>query len=118
MIDVFVGQKQGEPTVNSVERGEGYGPRQLIGGFAGPTVAESGLWIRNRSLIFTYPEEPDMARAPRLTPVQRKNFYLRVDTLKKAQKALGARTETEAVERALELVVSQEDALLAFPRTL
>jgi hypothetical protein len=47
-------------------------------------------------------------------PVQRKNFYLRVDTLKKAQRALGAKTETEAVERALELVVSQEDALLAF----
>lgn len=58
-----------------------------------------------------------MTRALRSATVQRKNFYLRVDTLKKAQKALKARTETEAVERALELVVFQEDALTAF-RTL
>ena len=55
-----------------------------------------------------------MARTPRPAPVQRKNFYLRVETLKKAQKALGARTETETVERALELVVFQEEALSAF----
>jgi hypothetical protein len=55
-----------------------------------------------------------MARAPRSASVQRKNFYLRTETLKRAQKALGARTETEAVERALELVVFQEDALKAF----
>jgi hypothetical protein len=55
-----------------------------------------------------------MTRATHPAPVQRKNFYLRVDTLKRAQKALGARTETEAVERALELVVFQEDALTAF----
>jgi hypothetical protein len=55
-----------------------------------------------------------MARTSRPAPVQRKNFYLRVETLKKAQKALGARTETEAVERALELVVFQEEALRAF----
>ena len=55
-----------------------------------------------------------MARASRSAPVQRKNFYLRIATLKKAQKALGARTETEAVKRALELVVFQEDALKAF----
>jgi hypothetical protein len=55
-----------------------------------------------------------MARTPRPAPVRRKNFYLRIDTLKRAQKALGARTETEAVERALELVVFQEDALKAF----
>jgi len=55
-----------------------------------------------------------MARATRSTLVQQKNFYLRVDILKKAQKALGAKTETETVERALELIVSQEDALLVF----
>ena len=55
-----------------------------------------------------------MARALRSAPVRRKNFYLRVDTLKKAQRVLGARTETEAVERALELVVFQEEALKAF----
>ena len=55
-----------------------------------------------------------MARTSRSAPVQRKSFYLRVETLKKAQKALGARTETEAVERALELVVFQEEALKAF----
>ncbi len=55
-----------------------------------------------------------MARALRSALVQRKNFYLRVDTLKKAQRILGARTETEAVERALELAVFQEEALKAF----
>lgn len=44
----------------------------------------------------------------------RKNFYLRTDSLKKAQKVLGTRTETETVERALELVVFQEEALRAF----
>ena len=55
-----------------------------------------------------------MARNSRPAPVQRKNFYLRIETLKKAQKALGARTETETVERALELVVFQEEALRAF----
>jgi hypothetical protein len=54
------------------------------------------------------------ARPSRHGAVQRKNFYLRVETLKRAQQALGARTETEAVERALELVVFQEDALKAF----
>ena len=55
-----------------------------------------------------------MARALRSAPVQRKNFYLRVDMLKKAQQVLKARTETEAVERALEFVVFQEDVLTAF----
>ena len=55
-----------------------------------------------------------MARAAGSAPVQRKNFYLRIDTLKRAQQVLGARTETEAVERTLELVVFQEDALKAF----
>jgi hypothetical protein len=55
-----------------------------------------------------------MSRATHPTSVQRKNFYLPIATLKRAQKALGARTETEAVERALELVVFQEDALMAF----
>jgi hypothetical protein len=50
----------------------------------------------------------------RSSSVQRKNFYLRTETLKKAQKALGAKTETETVERALELVVFQEDSLKAF----
>jgi hypothetical protein len=54
------------------------------------------------------------ARPWRQGAVQRKNFYLHVETLKRAQQALGARTETEAVERALELVVFQEDALKAF----
>jgi hypothetical protein len=55
-----------------------------------------------------------MPRMPRPASVQRKNFYLRTDTLKRAQKVLGARTETETVERALELVVFQEGALKAF----
>lgn len=55
-----------------------------------------------------------MAQTSRTRQVQRKNFYLRVDTLKKAQKALGTRTETETVEQALELVVFQNSALRAF----
>lgn len=55
-----------------------------------------------------------MANNPRTAAIRRKNFYLRNDTLKKAQKVLGARTETETVERALELVIFQEDALKAF----
>ncbi len=55
-----------------------------------------------------------MAHASRAGQVRRKNFYLRVDTLKKAQKALGTRTETETVEQALELVVFQDVALKAF----
>ena len=55
-----------------------------------------------------------MARAAHSAPVQRKNFYLRVDTLKRAQQVLGARTETAAVERALELAMFQQDALKAF----
>lgn len=59
-------------------------------------------------------KKASIARSTRSAPVQRKNFYLRVETLKRAQQALGARTETEAVERALELVVFQEDALKAF----
>ena len=44
----------------------------------------------------------------------RNNFNIRTDSLKKAQKVLGTRTETETVERALELVVFQEEALRAF----
>ncbi len=55
-----------------------------------------------------------MALSGRTTQGRWKNFYLRTETLKKAQKALGAKTETETVERALELVVFQEDALKAF----
>ncbi len=55
-----------------------------------------------------------LSQTTRSAPMQRKNFYLRVETLKRAQQALGARTETEAVARALELVVFQEDALKAF----
>ena len=51
---------------------------------------------------------------PAVPPVQRKNFYIRTDSLKKAQKVLGTRTETETVEHALELVVFQEEALRAF----
>jgi hypothetical protein len=55
-----------------------------------------------------------MAGTAKSERVLRKNFYLRVDTLKKAQKALGAKTETETVQRALDLVVFQEEALKAF----
>ena len=55
-----------------------------------------------------------MAHGERSTQIRRKNFYLRTETLKKAQKALGTKTETETVERALDLVVFHEDAVKAF----
>ena len=38
-----------------------------------------------------------------------KHFRLDSVRLKRAQKALGARTETETVERALELVISEHE---------
>ena len=41
--------------------------------------------------------------------VVRKHFRLDAGKLKRAQKALGASTETETVERALELVISEEE---------
>ena len=41
--------------------------------------------------------------------VVRKHFRLDAGKLKRAQKALGAATETETVEKALELVISEEE---------
>jgi Arc/MetJ family transcription regulator len=40
----------------------------------------------------------------------RKHFRLDSDKIKRAQKALGADTETEAVDRALDLVISEHEA--------
>ncbi len=38
-----------------------------------------------------------------------KHFILNQSRLKKAQKILGTRTETEAIERALELVITDDE---------
>ena len=43
-----------------------------------------------------------MARA-----VKRKNYYLDEKTIKQAQQILGTKTETETVQKALELVVNE-----------
>lgn len=48
--------------------------------------------------------------------LKRKNFYLRQDSVRRAKKLLGARTETEAVQKALDLLVFQEEALAALRR--
>ena len=55
-----------------------------------------------------------MRRVIRSAAVQRKNFHLHVDVLKRAQRALRAPTEAETVERALAMVVFQEEAMTAF----
>ncbi|MBI3604952.1 MAG: hypothetical protein HY202_02875 [Nitrospirae bacterium] len=39
--------------------------------------------------------------------LQRKNYVLDVQTLKKAQKAIGAKTETETIHRALEMAANE-----------
>ena len=39
--------------------------------------------------------------------VKRKNYYLDETTIKKAQRILGTKTETETVQKALEIVVSE-----------
>jgi Arc/MetJ family transcription regulator len=39
--------------------------------------------------------------------VKRKNYYLNEVTIKQAQRILGTKTETETVQKALELVVNQ-----------
>jgi len=43
--------------------------------------------------------------------LKRKNYWLDEVTIKKAQKLFGVKSETEAIKRALELAVFQEDAL-------
>jgi len=44
-------------------------------------------------------------------PLRRKNYYLDEATIKRAQRVLGTKTETETVRRALELV--SDEARLA-----
>jgi Arc/MetJ family transcription regulator len=39
--------------------------------------------------------------------VKRKNYYLDETTIKQAQRILGTKTQTETVQKALELVVSE-----------
>jgi hypothetical protein len=39
--------------------------------------------------------------------LQRKNYVLDVKTLKKAQQAIGAKTETETIHKALEMATSE-----------
>ncbi len=46
--------------------------------------------------------------------VKRKNYWLDEATIKKAQKLFGARTETEAIQKALELTIFQEEAAKAW----
>ena len=45
---------------------------------------------------------------------KRKNFYLDESVLRKARKILGTRTETEAVEKALERIIFEEEYWRAF----
>ena len=45
---------------------------------------------------------------------KRKNFYLDESVIKKAKKILGAKTETEAVQKALEQIVFEEEYWNAF----
>lgn len=45
---------------------------------------------------------------------KRKNFYLDESVLRKARKILGVRTETEAVEKALERIIFEEEYWRAF----
>lgn len=39
--------------------------------------------------------------------LQRKNYLLNVQTLKKAQRAIGAKTETETIHKALEMAANE-----------
>lgn len=50
-----------------------------------------------------------MPVAAKSTARKNKHFILNQSRLKKAQKILGTRTETEAVERALELVITEDE---------
>lgn len=45
------------------------------------------------------------------TAVKRKNYYLDEIKIKKAQRILGAKTETETLDRALDLVMFRKDLL-------
>lgn len=65
-----------------------------------------------------------MKTAARKRPVaapperRRKNVRLDQKKLRKAQRILGAKTETETIERALDLVVFQEEATAGMRRMI
>jgi hypothetical protein len=46
----------------------------------------------------------------------RKNVFLDLDVLKKAQELLGARTESETIRAALQLVAFRDEAIRSFDR--
>jgi hypothetical protein len=49
-----------------------------------------------------------------MKPLKRKNYWLDETTIKKAQKLFGARSETEAIQKALEMAVFQKEAAKAW----
>lgn len=46
--------------------------------------------------------------------LKRKNYWLDESTIKKAQKLFGSRSETEAIQKALEMTVFHEEAARAW----
>jgi hypothetical protein len=64
---------------------------------------------------------PSTRRPPKKQPLARKNFRLDQARLDAAKRALGARTETEAIETALDLILFRKklvdgvDALVGTP---
>ncbi len=46
--------------------------------------------------------------------LKRKNYWLDEATIKKAQKLFGAKSETEAIQKALELAILQEEGAKAW----
>jgi len=51
------------------------------------------------------------------TAVKRKNYYLDEIKIKKAQKILGAKTETETLNKALDLVVFRTELIESLKHT-
>ena len=49
-----------------------------------------------------------------MSKLMRKNVFLDLDVLKKAQEILGARTESEAIREALQLVAFRDEAIQGF----
>lgn len=51
------------------------------------------------------------------TSVKRKNYLLDEKKIRHAQKILGAKTETEAIDRALDLVVFRDELIDSLKKT-
>lgn len=49
-----------------------------------------------------------------MTQLKRKNYWLDEAVIKRAKKLFGAKSETEAIQKALELAVFQEEAAMAW----